>query len=64
MKTSTKNIIFGVLALVIAVMIASVLVNVALTFLAAALKFALIAVVALVLLGVGWVWWARIRSRN
>jgi uncharacterized protein YacL len=64
MKTSTKNLLFGILALVVAVIVASVIVNVALTFLAAAIKFALIALVALLLLGVGWVWWARIRSRD
>jgi uncharacterized protein YacL len=64
MKTSTKNLLFGILALVVAVIVASVIVNVALTFLAAAIKFALIALVALLLLGVGWVSWARVRSRD
>jgi uncharacterized integral membrane protein len=64
MKTSTKNLIVGILLVLVAVFLASVIVNVALTFLAAAFKLVLIAGVALVLVAVGWVWWARIRSRD
>lgn len=63
MKTSTKNLLFGVLAVVVALVIASVIVNVALSFLAAVIKLVLIAGVAVVLLIVAWTWWAR-RSRD
>lgn len=64
MKTSTKNLLLGVLAVVVAVLIASVIVNLALSFLAAVIKFVLIAGVAVVLLAVAWTWWARSRSRD
>jgi hypothetical protein len=64
MKTSTKNLLLGILAVVIAVFVASWIVNLALAFLAAAIKFVLIAGVAIVLLAIGWVWWARSRSRD
>ncbi|MET0933544.1 MAG: hypothetical protein ABWX56_07515 [Mycetocola sp.] len=64
MKTSTKNLLFGVLAVVVALVIASVIVNLALSFLAVVIKFVLIAGVALALLAVAWVWWAANRSRD
>ncbi|MET0480091.1 MAG: hypothetical protein ABWZ69_01915 [Mycetocola sp.] len=64
MKTSTKNLLIGVVVVILAILVASLIVNFALAVLAAAFKFALIAVVALVLLAVGWIWWARIRSRD
>jgi hypothetical protein len=62
MKTARKNLLVGILVLVIAMVIAWAIVNIALAFLAAAIKFVLIAAVALVLLAVGWAWWARVRD--
>ena len=62
MKTSTKNLLIGVIVVILAVVVASFIVNIALTFLAAAFKFTLIALVAVVLLVVVGIWWARTRD--
>ncbi|AWB85994.1 hypothetical protein [Mycetocola zhujimingii] len=62
MKTSTKNLLIGIVVVILAVVVASWIVNIALAFLAAAIKFALIALVAVVLLIVVGVWWARTRD--
>ena len=64
MKTSTKNLLIGIVVVILALVVASWIVNVALAFLAAAIKFVLIAAVALVLLAVGGLWWARVRGRE
>ncbi|SFN75081.1 hypothetical protein [Mycetocola miduiensis] len=62
MKTSTKNLLIGIVVVIVAVFLASVIVNVALAFLAAAFKLALIAFVALVLIAIGWAWLKRTRD--
>ena len=64
MKTSTKNLLIGIVVVILALIVASWIVNVALAFLAATIKFVLIAAVALVLLAVGGLWWARVRGRE
>ncbi|MFU8945853.1 hypothetical protein ACLRGF_03880 [Mycetocola zhadangensis] len=62
MKTSTKNLLLGIVVVVLAVVVASWIVNIALTFLAVAFKFALVALVAVVLLVFVGIWWARSRD--
>ncbi|MCP2031906.1 uncharacterized protein YacL [Okibacterium sp. HSC-33S16] len=62
MKTSTKNLLIGIVVVILAVVVASWIVNIALTFLAVAIKFALVALVAVVLLVVVGIWWARTRD--
>jgi uncharacterized protein YacL len=62
MKTSTKNLLIGIVVVVLAVVVASWIVNIALTFLAVAFKFALVALVAVVLLVFVGIWWARTRD--
>lgn len=62
MKSSTKTLLIGIVVVILAVIVASWIVNIALAFLAAAIKFVLIAGVALVLVVVAWVWWSRARA--
>jgi hypothetical protein len=46
------------------VIVASWIVNVALTFLAAIFKFSLVLIVAVVLIVIFGIWWARARRRD
>ncbi len=62
MKTSTKNLLIGIVVVILAVVVASWIVNFALSFIAVAFKFALVALVAIVLLIVVGIWWARSRD--
>lgn len=62
MKSSTKTLLIGIVVVILAVIVASWIVNIALAFLAAAIKFVLIAGVAVVLIAVAWVWWSRARA--
>ena len=62
MKTSTKNLLIGIIVVILAVVVASWIVNFALSFIAVAFKFALVALVAIVLLIVVGIWWARSRD--
>jgi hypothetical protein len=64
MRTSTKTLVVGIVVVILALVVATWIVNVALAFLAAAIKFGLIAVVALVLIVVVGVWWSRVRGRE
>ena len=64
MKTSTKTLVVGIVVVILALVVATWIVNVALAFLAAAIKFVLIAAVALVLIAVVGVWWSRVRGRE
>lgn len=64
MKTSTKSLLIGIGVVVLAVIVASWVVNIALAALAAIIKVALIVGVAVVLLVVAWIWWARARAND
>lgn len=64
MKSSTKTLIIGIVVVVLAVIVASWIVNIALAFLGALIKFVLIAGVAVVLIVAAWAWWSRSRAND
>ena len=64
MKSSTKTLIIGIVVVILAVIVASWIVNIALAFLGAVIKFVLIAGVALVLIVAAWAWWSRSRAND